>query len=896
MRKRLWALLAAGGFALVAALPPLPAAAAGATVSFSATSIDFGSAPWLQPAPTQSLILTNNGDAPLDVCCADMSGVPFIPQDFIVFLDQCSFHTLTPGGQCSISIRFTPQTGGPRTATLSIFDNAPGSPQQVTLTGTGTGGVIRFSPSFLNFGTVQAGTTSAPLTFTAVNAGDGPATISHAALGPSPPNSSWFAITQNGCAGATLGAGQRCTISATVTPTAVTSGFQTVTFVDNIGSGQQRFDLGAAGGGPLVDIFGTVPRLNQGVGTSAPIVLPVFDAGTQPLQISSIALDNASAGFTIARDGCSGTTLPLNTPFNSPPPTCEMDLVFSPPAAGSFSANLVFHDNEFGGTHSVPLSSSGYAPVAVLSTNAIDFGFQATGVQSVAQIVTLSNPSPQSLTVSSVSLNGASVFSLNNNACTGVMVAPGGSCTVGVAFTPPFPYLFNATLAFATTAPVPVQTVAIRGEGQSPTFSISSNLLHFGNQHVNVASSSQTITVTNTSGGPLSFFYLGDLPINRSGCVGQIAAGATCTVSVTVTPSAVGTQTGILKIVDSSSPPNQQVIDVDWTGTSGEVFVSGDNLNSIFQRVGTTVTRSAVIINGGSDVLRLGQVSLTTASPAVIASDGCSNQSLALLGHCFITLTVNPVVAGAWSTSLSVPSDSVVGTHPTNVGVSGVADTPSPVLSPASVSFPPQAVGTVAATKVAWLNDGLVPFLGAQPLTISTITLGGSDASAFRVVWDGCTGTTIDAAFSCPVAFAFAPGTAGTFNASLLLSDDGVGSPQSVALSGIGTAPATVSPQQVDFGQVAINSKSAPAPVTLTNSGSTAFTVSRVSLSGPNKGDYSITSDGCMSHALAPGQSCQIAIVFRPEGAGARMAVLTFTDGAANSPQTVALTGTGAAR
>ncbi len=38
-----------------------------------------------------------------------------------------------------MSITFTPTTSGTRTATLSVTDNAPGSPQTAPLTGTGTG-------------------------------------------------------------------------------------------------------------------------------------------------------------------------------------------------------------------------------------------------------------------------------------------------------------------------------------------------------------------------------------------------------------------------------------------------------------------------------------------------------------------------------------------------------------------------------------------------------------------------------------------------------------------------------------------------------------------------------------------------------------------------------------
>jgi Cep192 domain 4 len=44
---------------------------------------------------------------------------------------------LAAGSRCTISVRFSPTATGTRTGTLEIADNANGSPQTVTLTGTG---------------------------------------------------------------------------------------------------------------------------------------------------------------------------------------------------------------------------------------------------------------------------------------------------------------------------------------------------------------------------------------------------------------------------------------------------------------------------------------------------------------------------------------------------------------------------------------------------------------------------------------------------------------------------------------------------------------------------------------------------------------------------------------
>ncbi|PYV77214.1 MAG: hypothetical protein DMG97_02205 [Acidobacteria bacterium] len=70
--------------------------------------------------------------------------------------------SLAAGASCTISVTFRPTASGTRTAAVSVTDNAPGSPQKVTLSGIGT--TAKLSPTSLNFGTVAIGTTSAAKT------------------------------------------------------------------------------------------------------------------------------------------------------------------------------------------------------------------------------------------------------------------------------------------------------------------------------------------------------------------------------------------------------------------------------------------------------------------------------------------------------------------------------------------------------------------------------------------------------------------------------------------------------------------------------------------------------------------------------------------------------------
>ena len=79
--------------------------------------------------------------------------------------------------------------------------------------------------------------------------------------------------------------------------------------------------------------------------------------------------------------------------------------------------------------------------------------------------------------------------------------------------------------------------------------------------------------------------------------------------------------------------------------------------------------------------------------------------------------------------------------------------------------------------------------------------------------------------------------------------------------------------------------------MTLKNVGTTAITITSITLAGVDPGDFAQTHT-CLS-SLAASASCTISVTFKPTVTGARSALLKVTDSAAGSPQTVALVGTG---
>jgi hypothetical protein len=122
------------------------------------------------------------------------------------------------------------------------------------------------------------------------------------------------------------------------------------------------------------------------------------------------------------------------------------------------------------------------------------------------------------------------------------------------------------------------------------------------------------------------------------------------------------------------------------------------------------------------------------------------------------------------------------------------------------------------------------------------------------------------------------------------MTDNAPGSPQTVALSGVGTL-IKLSPIGINFGSQKVGTSSSPVPVTLSNKGTITLNISQIEIGGANPGDFSQTNN-CGS-SLPAGAHCTIQVTFTPTQTGNRSAELEVQDDVNPSPQDVALGGTG---
>ena len=215
------------------------------------------------------------------------------------------------------------------------------------------------------------------------------------------------------------------------------------------------------------------------------------------------------------------------------------------------------------------------------------------------------------------------------------------------------------------------------------------------------------------------------------------------------------------------------------------------------------------------------------------------------------------------------------------------ASGPVAQLFPTSADLGPVTIGKASATKIMSLVN-----TGDQLLAVNGIAISGGNAGDFAQ--SNTCGPTLAPNANCSISVLFTPSAAGPEQATLQITDNAAASPQSAVLSGTGIATAssvTLSPGSLDFGTVMEGASVAAKTIQVTNSGTRVLHISAVALSGSNPGDFS-QSNTCVASPVAVQASCAITVNFTPQAGGQRTASIVLTDDAANSPQSVALSGT----
>jgi hypothetical protein len=322
--------------------------------------------------------------------------------------------------------------------------------------------------------------------------------------------------------------------------------------------------------------------------TGAPVQFNVeASAAASSVSVSMAEIPGLSARFAAGDFTISGNTCTGNLAANQ---QCQISIAFSPTAAGLRQAQisvtdtagdkLAFNVEGTGSQFALSTPAAASCTPAVLPDNAYMF---------CAQPINPTTPTTETFTLSSA--NGATSVNVALSAIPGLesefasgdftvetppcpsTIPAGGSCSIGVAFTPTAAGLRSAALT-ATDSAGDTTTVYLAGPATSGlNFSTvapsetqpcgtASDFL-FCSLPVGGISASTTLTLVNSSGTQVtglsvptgSVIATGatspDFTVQHSSCTSVLAAGASCTITVVFTPTASGLRQGAIVVTDA---------------------------------------------------------------------------------------------------------------------------------------------------------------------------------------------------------------------------------------------------------------------------------------------------------------------------------------------------------
>ena len=367
-----------------------------------------------------------------------------------------------------------------------------------------------------------------------------------------------------------------------------------------------------------------------------------------------------------------------------------------------------------------------------------------------------------------------------------------------------------STTPVLTTFPDPVQPGALHATPSS---------LSFGDVNSGSTSTAQAVTITNpgTSAASLSSISATGPFAQTNNCGSSLAAGASCTVQVTFSPTTGGNATGTLT-VNTSAPGGPLSV-----ALSGRGITSSTNL-ALGQPATASSTQSTFVASNVTDgntgsywessdgagypqtiTVDLGStqpIGSTTLNLPPSSAWNTRTQTLSVLGSTDGT-TFSQIVGSATYTfdpstgntvTISLPSGTkaryVRLSFTANTGWSaaqlsefqifpGGSSTGSPsalTANPASVAFGNQAVGSTSSAQTVTVSNP-----GTTAAAISSVSTSAPFAQT-----NNC-GNSLAAGASCSVQVSFTPTAAGAANGTLSVASNAPGSPLTVALSGTGT-------------------------------------------------------------------------------------------------------------
>ncbi|WP_348261572.1 choice-of-anchor D domain-containing protein [Telmatobacter sp. DSM 110680] len=402
-----------------------------------------------------------------------------------------------------------------------------------------------------------------------------------------------------------------------------------------------------------------------------------------------------------------------------------------------------------------------------------------------------------------------------------------------------------------------VQTSLTNSSTTPPTVTVTPSSLSFGSLTKGTRSAASTVTLKNSSSVPLNISsisaYAGDFTMSTdfaqtNNCPTALAAGSSCAIGVTFTPSTTAYETGQLTIYDDA-PSGNQIVPLDGTGVAAATTYSATatpaNLTFASQSVGIASGSQAVTLtNTGTGALTISRIAAT----GDFAETNNCGSSLPSGSSCAVTVTFTPTATGNRTGQLTISDNATAGSQTVSLSGTGAASayTYSASVTPASLTFAAQGLQITSAAQTVTLTN-----TGTGALTISSITAQGDFAET-----NNC-GASIAAGAACSVNVTFTPTASGSRGGQLTISDNATAGPQTVALSGAGTSPISVAPSATGGNSASVAAGSTATYNLVLSSNGYAGTVTLACAGAPA---YATCTPSPASTSITAGQTATVKV------------------------------------
>ena len=313
--------------------------------------------------------------------------------------------------------------------------------------------------------------------------------------------------------------------------------------------------------------------------------------------------------------------------------------------------------------------------------------------------------------------------------------------------------------------------------------------LAFGNQQVGVPAS-LPVTLTNTGTATLKITKLqitgnNGTDFTQTNTCGtlpaSIAAGASCTFTVTLNASWTGARAGTLNITDNA-PGSPQKVNFTATGLASAVKFAPTSLTFGDQPLSTASSSQAITLtNNGQEPLAFSSLTIAGANPSEFSQTNTCVSPLAINASCTITVTFIPGAAwsrtaAVWLVDNALGSPHVVGLMGNGVS-GGVAS-----FAPTSLTFATRLMTTTSTPLPVTLTN-----TGTAPLQIANITVAGDYAQT-----NTC-GSSVAVGGNCTINVTFTPSFSGTRAGWVNINFVDPAGIQTVGLTGTGALPNPIS-------------------------------------------------------------------------------------------------------